>query len=128
MGFLEEIIKTGSRLLGRTGQGGGMLEQVMGLVNNPETGGLAGLVETFRNKGLGEAVSSWIGTGENKPISGEDITNVLGNEKVQEIASKLGISSSDASSGFAALLPSIIDKLTPSGKLPEEQEEKQRVN
>ena len=66
------------------------MEQVLGLINNPETGGLAGLVETFKSKGLGDAMSSWIGTGENKPVSGEEIANTIGSDKIQEIAGKLG--------------------------------------
>jgi len=119
MGFLDDIVKAGaSKLLGGSGQGS-MMEQVLGLINNPETGGLAGLVETFKNKGMGDAVSSWIGTGENKPVSGEAIANTLGSDKIQAIASALGISGSEASNGLAALLPQVIDHLTPDGKVPE---------
>jgi uncharacterized protein YidB (DUF937 family) len=119
MGFLDEITKVvGSKLGGGEGQSG-LMEHVLGLVNNPETGGLQGLIQTFTNKGLGDAVSSWIGTGENQPVSGEQIAGALGNDKIQEIAQKLGISGTEASSGLAALLPQIIDKLTPDGKVPE---------
>jgi uncharacterized protein YidB (DUF937 family) len=121
MGFLQEIVKTvTNRFFGGESQGG-LMEQAMGLINDPEIGGLAGLVETFKNKGLGDAVSSWIGTGENMPVSGEAIVNALGSDKVQQIADKLGISSSQASNSLAALLPGMIDKLTPGGKLPESQ-------
>ena len=95
------------------------MEQVLGLINNPETGGLAGLVETFKSKGLGDAMSSWIGTGENQPVSGEEIAHTIGSDKIQEIAGKLGISGSEASAGLAAILPQVIDKLTPEGKVPE---------
>ena len=119
MGFLDDVVKAGAgKLLGGSGQGG-LMEQVLGLINNSETGGLAGLVETFKSKGLGDAMSSWIGTGENQPVSGEAIANTIGSDKIQEIASKLGISGSEASAGLAALLPQVIDKLTPDGKLPE---------
>jgi uncharacterized protein YidB (DUF937 family) len=119
MGFLDEIAQAAeSKLLGGSGETG-LMGQVLGLINNSETGGLAGLVETFKSKGLGDAVSSWISPGENQPVSGEAIANTLGSDKVREIADKLGISSSEASSGLAALLPQVIDKLTPDGKLPE---------
>ncbi len=119
MGLLDEIAKVaGSKLLGGESQGG-LMEQVLGLVNNPGTGGLQGLIQTFTSKGLGDAVSSWVGTGENQPVSGEQVTHALGSDKIQEIAQKLGISGSDASSGLAALLPQIVDKLTPDGKVPE---------
>jgi uncharacterized protein YidB (DUF937 family) len=119
MGILNEIIKgVGSKILGGEGQSG-LLDQVLGLINNPQTGGLSGMVEKFTSKGMGGLVSSWIGTGENQPVSGEQIEQTFGSEKIQEIAQKLGISGVDASGGLAALLPQIIDKLTPEGKLPE---------
>jgi uncharacterized protein YidB (DUF937 family) len=119
MGILNEIIKgVGSKILGGTGPSG-LLEQVLSLINNPQTGGLSGMVEQFTSKGLGGLVSSWIGTGENQPVSGEQIEQTFGSEKIQEIAQQLGISGADASGGLAALLPQIIDKLTPDGKLPE---------
>jgi uncharacterized protein YidB (DUF937 family) len=118
MGIFDEIKKVGSEILGESGQGG-LMEQVLGLINNPQTGGLSGLVEQFNNKGLGGLVSSWISTGENQPVSGEQIDQALGSAKIQEIAQKLSISGSEASRGLADLLPQIIDKLTPDGKMPE---------
>jgi uncharacterized protein YidB (DUF937 family) len=96
-----------------------MLEHAMNLINNPATGGLAGLVETFKSKGLGEVMSSWIGTGENKSISPDQIKQALGSDKIQQIAAKVGISKDAASQHLSELLPQIIDKLTPDGKLPE---------
>ena len=58
MGFLDEITKVvGGQLFGGASQGG-LMEQVLGLINNPETGGLAGLIETFKDKGLGDVMSS----------------------------------------------------------------------
>jgi uncharacterized protein YidB (DUF937 family) len=96
------------------------MEQVLGLINNPETGGLGGLIETFKSKGLSDVISSWIGTGQNQPVSGEQIANALGDDKIREIAQKLGLSGADASSGLAELLPQLIDKLTPDGTVPED--------
>lgn len=94
-------------------------EQVLGLVNNPDTGGLTGLIETFKNKGLGDVVSSWISTGENNPVSGDEVTGALGSDTIRQIAEKLGISEGDASSRLAELLPQVIDKPTPDGSVPE---------
>ena len=123
MGLLDEVVKmAGGALLGGKEQGqgqGGLMESALGLLNNPETGGLAGLIETFKSKGLGDAVSSWIGTGENQPVSGDQVQNVLGNGRIQQIAEKLGISGTEVSGGLASLLPMVIDKLTPQGALPE---------
>jgi uncharacterized protein YidB (DUF937 family) len=97
---------------------GGMLEVIMGLLKGSESGGVQGLVETFNEKGLGEVMSSWIGKGENLPISAEQIQQVLGSAQIQQIAEKLGVSTDDASSGLAEMLPQIVDKLTPEGSLP----------
>lgn len=97
----------------------GMLESVMKLVNDPETGGISGLIQSFRDHGLGDKVSSWIGKGENQPISGGEVEEVLGHDKVEQIGSKLGLSPDNASEGLAGLLPQVIDKLTPTGSLPE---------
>ena len=119
MGILDGIMKeVGGKIFGGEAPGG-LLEQVLGLINNSQTGGLSGLVEQFTSKGMGGLVSSWIGPGENQPVSGEQIAQTFGNDKIQEIAQKLGISEADASGGLAALLPQMIDKLTPEGKLPE---------
>ena len=119
MGILDEITNVVTRkLLGGAG-GGGLMEQVLGLVNNPGTGGLPGLIDMFNGKGLGDAVSSWISTGENSQVSGDQVASVLGSDTIRDIAGKLGISETDASSGLAELLPRIIDKLTPDGTVPE---------
>ena len=95
------------------------MEQVLGLINNPQTGGFAGLVEMFKSKGLGDDVSSWISTGENQPVSGDQLANALGSDTIQGIAQKFGISGTDASSALSELLPQLIDKLTPEGTVPE---------
>lgn len=95
-----------------------LLESIGSLINNPQTGGISGLVQTFKDKGLGEVVSSWISTGKNLPISSEQIQSALGHPHVQQIAQKLGISSEDASQTIAQYLPQVIDKLTPNGSLP----------
>jgi uncharacterized protein YidB (DUF937 family) len=119
MGLFDEITAAlTSKISGEDTQTP-LLETVLNLINNPDTGGLAGLVQTFKDKGLGEAVSSWVSTGQNLPVSGEQIQNALGSEQIQQIAEKMGISTEAASGGLASLLPEIIDKLTPNGSLPE---------
>lgn len=119
MGFLDEITKIGSQLLGGESQGG-LMEQILGLIGSPEIGGLTGLAQTFKNKGLGDLISSWISTGENKPVSPDQITDALGVDTIQAVAQRLGISGSDASVALSELLPQVIDKLTPNGTVPEE--------
>ncbi len=83
-----------------------------------QPGGLSGLLQNFHDKGLGELVTSWVGTGQNLPISADQIQHVLGSEQVQQLAAKLGIPSGVVSSQLAQLLPTVVDKLTPSGEVP----------
>ena len=120
MGVLGEMAKG---VLGKALGGGGaqnpLTDIVLGLITNPQSGGLQGLIQTFKEKGLGDAMSSWIGTGENKPVSGDQIQHALGSNLIEQIAQQLGSSKSEVSGGLANLLPDIIDKLTPNGKLPE---------
>jgi len=120
MGLLDSIVGQVSGSLSNAGGGqGGLMEVVMGLINNPDTGGIQGLINAFKEKGLGNLVGSWIGSGQNLPISAEQIQAVLGSEQVQAIAQKLGLSTAEISSGLATLLPQVIDKLTPDGQVPE---------
>jgi uncharacterized protein YidB (DUF937 family) len=103
MGLLDEL--AGSLLGGGTGQ--------------EAAGALQGLVGTFQQAGLGEVVASWIGRGENLPISAEQLQQVLGSEQVQALAARLGIDPAQAASQLSALLPGLVDGLTPEGRLPE---------
>jgi uncharacterized protein YidB (DUF937 family) len=116
MGLLDDI--TGA-VTGGGGKSGneGLMEAIGGMLGGG--GGLQSIVENFTKNGLGETVSSWIGTGSNLPISAEQIQSVLGSEQVKSIAGKVGISTEEVSSGLASLLPGVIDKLTPDGKVPD---------
>jgi uncharacterized protein YidB (DUF937 family) len=67
---------------------------------------------------LADQVASWIGTGNNLPISAEQIQQVLGSSYVQELAAKMGINTADVAGSLASLLPQVVDKLTPDGQLP----------
>ena len=75
------------------------------------------MVDQFRNGGLSEAVNSWVGTGENQPVSPEAIQQVLGATQLGEIASRFGITSEQVSSGLATMLPELINHLTPNGSV-----------
>jgi uncharacterized protein YidB (DUF937 family) len=113
------LLDLAEQLLGSRAQGGNaaLLQTVLSMVNN-HPGGLPGLVQSFEQQGLGGVVQSWVGNGQNQPVSGEQVQNVLGNDKVQEVASKLGISASEASSAIAQVLPHVVDHLTPNGQVP----------
>lgn len=107
---------------GKQQQGGGLgalLPVVVGmLANDSKLGGLGGLLEKFNQAGLGDMAKSWVGTGENAPVTGDQIGQVLGGDVLGDLASKLGMSHSDAAGSLAQMLPGIIDKLTPHGQAP----------
>lgn len=108
---------------GASGGGGlgglGALAGLAGGGGGQGAGGLGGLLEAFTRNGLGEQAQSWVGTGANLPISGDQLQQVLGSDMLSGIAQQLGMSQQDASSGLAGLLPQLVDQLTPQGKLPE---------
>lgn len=118
MGLLDSVL--GSLAQGGSGSGGNpLLETVLSLVNNPDTGGLAGLLQKFQEHGMGNVADSWVSTGKNLPISGEQVQEALGSGALGDIASKLGLSTGDVSSQLADLLPGVVDKLTPNGQVPD---------
>jgi uncharacterized protein YidB (DUF937 family) len=85
-------------------------------------GGLQGLLARLQSGGLGEAVQSWIGTGTNQPVSGEQLGSALGPDLLGMIASQFGGSREQASGTLADLLPGLIDQLSPRGQLPTDNE------
>ena len=101
-----------------SGSSGALLEHVTAMVNDPAHGGLQGLVQQFHQQGLGGLVNSWIGTGPNQPITAQQLQQVIGSERVQQLATKIGISPDQVMTGLTGLLPMIVDKLTPKGQLP----------
>lgn len=118
MGLLDSVL--GSLSQGGSGSGGNpLLETVLSMVNNPDTGGLAGLLQKFQEHGLGDVADSWVSTGKNLPISGDQVQEALGSGALGDIASKLGLSTGDVSSQLADLLPGVVDKLTPNGQMPD---------
>jgi uncharacterized protein YidB (DUF937 family) len=120
MGFFDDLVKkVAGADKGSQGQQEGLLEGVMGLLTNKETGGLGGLIQTFNQKGLGDVISSWVGTGNNAAITPEQIQKVLGSDVIKQLSEKSGISFDAAKAQLAKLLPSLIDKVTPEGKIPE---------
>lgn len=117
MGLLDSVV--GALAGGQSGGNNALLQTVMQLINNPQTGGLAGLVQSFQQGGLGEIVNSWVSTGANLPISPEQIQRVLGNSSLQGLAAQLGVSPEQASGSLAELLPQVVDQLTPNGQVPQ---------
>jgi uncharacterized protein YidB (DUF937 family) len=89
----------------------------MEFVNN-QPGGLNGLIQRFHENGAGDIVSSWVGNGENKPISSDAVTNVLGSDTVSQLAQKAGLSGDQVSGILASVLPHLVNHATPDGQVP----------
>jgi uncharacterized protein YidB (DUF937 family) len=98
--------------------GDALVDQAMTALNDPASGGIQGLVSKFQAGGLGDTIQSWIGKGQNLPISADQLRSVLGNEQLVALAGKFGIDPQHAADKLAALLPTVIDKATPEGTLP----------
>jgi len=84
-----------------------------------QPGGLQGLLQSFHDKGLGDLASAWVSTGPNPPASADQIHQVLGSDKIRQLAASAGISPDVAGPAIAHLLPTLVDKLTPNGQVPE---------
>ncbi|MES2033512.1 MAG: YidB family protein [Pseudomonadota bacterium] len=113
MGLLDQL----GGALGGQGEDG--LNAVLGALGGDNGGGLGGLIGKAQEMGLGEVVQSWVGKGENLGITPEQIQGVLGSGVIGEFAQKMGVDPAQASAQLAALLPQVIDQLTPDGKAPE---------
>ena len=116
MGLLDNL--AGSLLGGDAGTSSGLAKSVMEMIGSGQGGGLNGLVQAFQQNGLGKLVDSWIGTGQNLPVSPSQVQQALG-PKVQELAQQHGMSADSVSQALSQLLPGLVDHLTPSGQLPQ---------
>jgi len=88
------------------------------LSSNGQFGGLSGLAQQFQQAGLGAEVNSWISTGQNLPISPEQLLQVFGQGQMQQMAADSGMDLGSLSGGLADLLPQMIDRMTPTGQMP----------
>jgi uncharacterized protein YidB (DUF937 family) len=84
-------------------------------------GGLAGVLDRFRDHGFDDAVRSWVSTGKNFTLTPLDIERVLGPSHIESIARDANVGVREAAAEVAALLPQLVDKLTPQGHVPDAQ-------
>ena len=116
MGLFDQLLGGIVGQLGDGSQRNSLMELATSVIQN-QPGGLGGLLQKFQASGLGDHANSWVGTGENKLVSGDQISGALGSANIAAMAQKLGINPQVASAGLAALLPVIIDQLTPKGQV-----------
>lgn len=116
MGLLDVV----GSFLGNANAGGqqqNVLTAVTEFVNN-QPGGLQGLIQQFETQGAGGLVQSWIGGGANQAVSPDTVQNAVGSGALSELAGKLGVSPEQASSALAQVLPHVVDHGTPNGEVP----------
>lgn len=100
---------SGRAPMGAGGLGGGGLSGL---------GGLGGLLDRFSQRGHGDAVSSWVSTGPNQPLSRGMVDQTFDDGEVAAIAREAGVGEDEARDGLSELLPDVVDHLTPDGRLP----------
>jgi uncharacterized protein YidB (DUF937 family) len=96
-----------------------LLPVVAGLLKG---GGLQKILGGLQAKGLTSQTDSWVGTGANEPISGQDVREAVGEDKVAEVAREAGVSEDEAAEGMAALLPQMVDSASPDGELAAQED------
>jgi uncharacterized protein YidB (DUF937 family) len=115
MGLLDSILGAVSGKPDASG-GANPLIGILGTVL-AQSGGLQGLANRFSQSGHADTFSSWVGMGENLPVSADQIQKVLGSEQVRALAAKMGIDPDQAAQLVAEYLPKVVDKLTPTGQV-----------
>ncbi len=124
-GGLEDIL--GQLTGGQGGDGppsasagaGGMLGALLPLVAGfLQNGGLNKVLAGFQQQGLSSQAASWVGTGDNEPVSGSQVEQVVGQDQIAEIAQRLGLSPQQAADAVAQVLPRVVDQVSPQGELP----------
>jgi uncharacterized protein YidB (DUF937 family) len=125
MGFWDEVVKVsgGGAAQGERAEAiapamsASLVQEAVRLLADERSGGLAGLVQRCESQGLGDVVGSWLGPGENLPLSGPQLRGVLGEQGLALAAQRLGLPPAAAASALAAVLPAVVDRLTPGGTL-----------
>ena len=115
MGLFDTLAKNalGSMLGGSSKQDPAAM--LSGLLS--EAGGIEGLMSQFQSAGFSSQFASWVSTGENQPLSEDQMQSAIGAEALQGLASKLGMNTGTVLPLLAQFLPQVIDKLTPQGRI-----------
>jgi uncharacterized protein YidB (DUF937 family) len=81
-------------------------------------GGLGGLLDKLQKGGLGDVANSWVGAGQNQPVSPKQLSPALGSDIIKVLAQRSGLSEEELAKQLSQILPGVVDKLTPAGRLP----------
>ncbi len=118
--MFDSIINDVQKKFNLGDKGGSLLSSLLGLIANPANGGFGGFISRFRNAGLGGLVDSWVNTGDNTPISNEQLESALGADTIDSVAKQSGLDRNTATSALGYLTPHVVDTLTPDGEVPDE--------
>lgn len=113
MGIIDGLLSSLTGALNQNQQSN-LMSSVAGLLQG--SGGLQGLLQKFNGQGLGDLVKGWISTGPNPPATGQQVEQVFGAQKLDEISRQTGIAREDVANHVAETLPQMVDKLTPDGE------------
>jgi uncharacterized protein YidB (DUF937 family) len=86
-------------------------------------GGMNAVLDKFRQKGLNRQAQSWMSSGDNEPIDGQTVQQVVGQDELRQMAQRLGVPEEQVAQAFAEIMPEMVDKLTPDGQMPREADE-----
>jgi len=119
MGILDSL-ENSPELRGMLGQlGAAVIPAVLGeVLGKGGQGGLSAIVAKLEQAGFGDQVRSWIGNGQNLPITAEQLQEVLGSDTVRQLAAKFNIPVDQLSKVLAQALPDAVDHASPKGTLP----------
>jgi uncharacterized protein YidB (DUF937 family) len=104
--------------LGAAAASGVLIPQIISMIQS-RPGGLAGMLQSFQQGGLGHVFQSWIGTGQNLPLSPDRLHNTVGSDWVSKIVQATGLPQGEVEQHLSTLLPQIVDHLTPNGQMPQ---------
>ena len=119
MGLLDEVLSMAGSSGSQQTQHSSALGAILSYLNNPQVGGIGGLQQMFQQGGLGNIISSWLGNGQNLPVSASQLQNVLHSGALQQAAQQHGIDPTQLTNMMSTLLPHLVDKLTPNGQVPD---------
>ncbi len=118
MALFDSIISEVASRFGLGDKAGTLVSALMSLISSEQGGGITGFIDKFKQAGLGDLVSSWISTGANEPLEEKHVESVLGADALNSLAAQSGLSLDKVKPALAFLIPTLIDKLTPSGVIP----------
>ena len=119
MGLMEEVLAMAGGTGSQQTEHASALTAILSYLNSPQVGGIGGLQQMFQQGGLGNVISSWIGSGQNQPVSASQLQNVLHSGALRQAAQQSGLDPGRLIGMMSALLPHLVDKLTHNGQVPD---------